>query len=164
MLRFFVKGEYMRKFLYVIAAVVSLGITAVHAQPGQKAELDDRVRSLNSLADRRGDFRIALHNVSVETGVPMDQLQRMHDQHPDAGPGGIMVACVLADDTKKSPEHFLASHAQGGHSWASIARENNVPLDRLNGRLDRLQDSLQSQPTGRDRSREYRDYNNGYRR
>jgi len=154
----------MRKFLYVIAAVVSLGITAVQAQPGQKAQLDDRVRTLNSMADKKGDFKIALHDVSVETGVPMEKLQQMHDQHRDAGPGGIMVACVLADDTKKTPEHFLASHAEGGHSWASIARENNVPLERLNGRLDRLQHDLSSQPTGRENSREYRDYNNGYRR
>lgn len=150
----------MRKFAYILAAVVSLGIGAVQAQPtyghsGQKAQLDDRVRSLNSMADRRGDFKIALHDVSVETGVPMEKLQRMHDQHPDAGPGGIMVACVLADDTKKSPEHFLSSHVNG-HGWAQIALDNNVPLDRINGRLDRLQSDLSTTPTGREGNRIYR--------
>lgn len=145
----------MRKFLYILGAIVSLGIYTAQAQPGQKAELDDRVRTLNSMADKKGDFRAALHNVSVETGVPMDQLQRMHDQHPDAGAGGIMVACVLADDTKGSPEHFLSTH-KSGRSWAAIAHENNVPLDRLNGRLDRLEHDLSAQPTGRDYNREYR--------
>ncbi len=145
----------MKKFPYILAALVSLGITGSRMRAAdQKDVLEDRVHSLNSMADKRGDFKVSLHDVSTETGVPMDQLQKMHDQHPDAGAGGIMVACVLADDTKKTPEHFLSSHV-GGHGWAEIARQNSVPLDRINGRLDRLEHDLSLKPTGRDASRHY---------
>jgi len=145
----------MKKFLYILAALVSLGIAGHNARAGeQKDVLEDRVHTLNSMADKRGDFKMALHDVSVETGVPMDKLQQMHNQHPDAGAGGIMVACVLADDTKKPAEHFLSSHVNG-KGWAEIARQNSVPLDRINGRLDRLEHDFSLKPTGRDTSRHY---------
>src|SRR5262249_16432432 len=111
----------------------------------ERAELDTRVQSVNSLAQRRGGTKDALHNISVETGVPIDRVQQMHDNHPNAGAGGIMVACVLADDTKAPANQFL-SHHENGRSWASIARENNVPLDHINGKLDNLERELNQMP------------------
>src|SRR5690348_160360 len=154
----------MRKMMYsLLIAAVSLGITAGFAS-GQtsREELDSRAHTVNDLADRHGGMRAAIHDVSVETGVPMDRVQRMHDNHPNAGAAGILIACVLADNTKQPAERFLDRH-HDGRSWASIARENRVPLDKINHKLDNLQRELgQMAPTGRDRDREYqdnRDYN-----
>ncbi|HXT13305.1 MAG TPA: hypothetical protein VN873_17240 [Candidatus Angelobacter sp.] len=149
----------MKKWiLTIIVATASVAFTTAIAR-GQSArdELETRAQHVNSLADRHGGMREVIHSVSVETGVPQEQLQRMHDEHPDAGPAGLMIASVLADNTKKSPEMFLRRHVNG-RGWASIARENNVPLDKINNRLDKLEHDLDSlQPTGRERGREYQD-------
>ena len=153
----------MRKFMYgLMVAAVSLGLTAGNAhgqgRAAEKDELDGRVQTVNALADKHGGMREAIHDVSVETGVPMEQLRRMRDAHPDAGAAGIMIACVLADNTKKSPETFLSRHVNG-KGWAAIARDNSVSLDKINDRLSRLERDLstgagvQLPATGRDRGR-----------
>lgn len=158
----------MRKWMYnLLVATASLGLTATlaHAQGRAAArdELESRAQTVNSLADKRGGTRDAMHDVSVETGVPLDQIQRMHDQHPDAGAAGIMIACVLADNAKGSPERYLSQHVNG-RGWTAIARQNNVPVDKINARLDKLEKDLSSQtpgtgrnytPTGRNRNRNY---------
>ena len=100
----------------------------------------------------------AIHDVSVETGVPLEKLQRMHDNHPDAGAAGIMIACTIADSAKGNPETYLSRHING-KGWAAIARENDVPLEKINDRLSKLEHDLgsgasgQLHPTGRDRHR-----------
>lgn len=140
----------MRRCMFsILVAAVSLGITVGIAR-GQTArdELESRAQHVNSLADKRGGMKDAIHDVSVETGVPMDQLQQMHQRHPDAGPAGLMIASVLADNTKKSPEQFLNRHVNG-KGWAAIARDNNVPLDKINGRLDKLERDLSGGNNGR---------------
>jgi hypothetical protein len=71
----------------------------------------------------------------------MEQLQRMRDAHPDAGAAGLMIACVIADNAKGSPETYLSRHING-KGWAAIARDNNVPLEKINVRLDKLEKSL----------------------
>jgi hypothetical protein len=155
----------MRKFIYsLLVAAVSLGLNAGIARgqgrAAEKDELDSRAQTLNALADKHGGMREAIHDVSVETGVPQEQLQRMHDQHPDAGAGGIMIACVLADNTKKAPETFLSRHING-KGWAAIARDNSVPLEKINDRLAKLERDIsagaggQLPATGRDRDRKY---------
>ena len=147
----------------LVAAVslgVSVGVARADGRAADKDELDSRAQTVNALADKRGGMKEAIHDVSVETGVPLEQLQKMRDQHPDAGAAGIMIACVMADNTKKSPEAFLSRHING-KGWAAIARDNNVPLDKINERLSRLERDLstgasgQLPATGRDRNRRY---------
>jgi len=158
----------MRKWMYsVMVATLSLGLTAGLAygqdRGSQKDELETRAHDVNNLADRHGGMKEAVHSVSVETGVPQDQLQRMRDKHPDAGAAGLMIACVIADNAKGSPEAYLNRHVNG-KGWASIARDNNVPLEKINVRLDKLQRDLEGMPssdrnlpaTGRDRGRNSR--------
>lgn len=148
----------MRKLIYSLCvATVSLGLTAGLAR-GQTArdELESRAQNVNSLADRHGGMREAIHDVSVETGVPQEKLQRMHDQHPDAGPAGLMIASVIADNAKGNPEQYLSRH-MNGRGWGSIAHENNVPLDKINNKLANLERELGSLPaTGRDTGKQYR--------
>lgn len=146
----------MRKLMYsLLIATMSLGLTAgvVKGQErdrgSQRDELESRARTVNALADKRGGMKDAVHDVSVETGVPMQQIQRMRDQHPDAGAAGIMIACVIADNAKGSPESYLNRHVNG-KGWGAIARDNNVPLEKINTRLDKLQTYLEG--TGSDRN------------
>jgi hypothetical protein len=151
----------MRKLIYsLLVASLSLSLTAslARGEGSQKDELESRAKDVNSLADRHGGMKEAVHKVSVETGVPLDQIQKMRDQHPDAGAAGIMIACVIADNAKGKPEAYLNRHVNG-KGWAAIARDNNVPLDKINVRLDKLQHDLEGVPehnlpvTGRDRGR-----------
>ena len=149
----------MRKLIYSLCvATVSLGLTAGLAR-GQSAkdELESRAQSVNSLADRHGGMKEAIHDVSVETGVPQEKLQRMHDQHPDAGPAGLMIASVIADNAKGNPEQYLSRH-MNGRGWGAIAHENNVPLEKINNKLANLERELGSLPaTGSERGNQYRD-------
>lgn len=136
----------MKKLMYtLLVATVSFGLTATLARgqgrAGEKEELDNRAQAVNDLASRRGGTKDALHNISVETGVPLDRVQRMHDEHPNAGAAGVMIACVLADNTKGSPNHYLDQN-KNGMSWASIAHENNVPLSKINVKLYNLEHEL----------------------
>jgi len=154
----------MRKFVYsLLIAVVSLGLSADVAlaqtrRAAEKDELDSRAHSINQLADQHGGMKEAIHDVSVETGVPLDKVQKMHNQNPDAGAAGIMIACVIADNAKGNPEAYLNHHVNG-KGWAAIARDANVPLEKINARLDKLEHDLnvgaggQLHPTGRDKSR-----------
>lgn len=151
----------MKKLTYtLLIATVSFGLTAnlARGQERGKDELETRAQTVNDLANRRGGEKDALHDVSVETGVPIDRVQRMHDSNPNAGAAGIMIACVLADNTKASPNQYLDEH-NNGKGWASIARENNVPLDKINSKLDNLEHELNgSMPaTGAPKG-----YNRGY--
>lgn len=148
----------------ILIATVSLGLTAGLAKGqdrgSQRDELESRAHTVNALADKRGGMKEAVHDVSVETGVPMEQIQRMRDQHPDAGAAGIMIACVIADNAKGSPESYLTRHVNG-KGWGAIARDNNVPLEKINARLDKLQRYLEGTAssernlpaTGRERGR-----------
>ena len=147
----------MRKFIYsLLVAGVSLGLSvrvASAQEKTEKRELDTRAHDVNALADRHGGMRDAIHDVSVETGVPEGELQRMHQAHPDAGPAGLLIASVLADNTKERPERFL-NQRTSGKSWASLARENSVPLEKINTKLDNLERELNSLPaTGREGGR-----------
>lgn len=134
----------MRKFIVTAmlgTLALGLNLNALAADRPAKRELDDHTKAVNELATHGERMQLALHQISVETGVPLEEVRKMHQGHPDAGPAGIMNACVLADNTKKTPEDFLRKHLDG-KGWAAIAKDNNVPLEKLNERLDRLENAL----------------------
>jgi hypothetical protein len=160
-----VKGILMRKFTYsLLVAAVSFGLSAgvarAQGRAAQKDELETRAHTVNALADQRGGMKEAIHDVSVETGVPVDQLQKLHDRHPDAGPAGLMIAAVLADNAKGAPETYLTHHVNG-KGWGAIARDSKVPLEKINDRLAKLERDLKSgasgqlPATGRQKNRNY---------
>jgi hypothetical protein len=152
------KGENMKNTIYsimVASLALGWGTSAVQAkdkekmdQPTPRAEqkesqneLEKRTRDINQAA-RKGDrTETALHAISVETGVPLERIREMHKKHSDAGVGGILNACVLADETKKDPEGFFKKHLEG-KDWPAIARDNNVSTDKLIIRLDHLDRAL----------------------
>jgi hypothetical protein len=101
------------------------------------------MHALNETVKKKSSMKTALHGVSVETGVPLATVESMHKHHPDTGPAGILVACVLADETKKPAEQLVKKH-EDGKTWAEIARENKVPVEKLDRKLDNLEKFLAS--------------------
>jgi hypothetical protein len=144
----------MKKILYSI--VVACAVVGINPSPtraadntlkaenkGNKSELDDRTQNVNQAAKKGGNMDAALRAISVETGVPMERVREMHQKHPDAGVGGVLNACVLADETKKGPEDFLKQH-MNGKGWTGIATENHVSTDKMLVRLNRIENYLTS--------------------
>src|SRR5205085_7483288 len=108
------------------------------AEKGARPDLDKRMHAVNDTVKKRNLMREALKGVSVETGVPLGEVESLHKHHEDTGPAGILVACTLADETKKNPDSFIKRHVEGA-KWADIARDNRVPLEKLDRKLDNLE-------------------------
>ena len=132
----------MKTFL-AITWLMILGLTfpVIAADKEDLDHLEDRVKQLNSLANKPGKLDLAIQRISTETGVPEASLRRQHGRHPDIGVGGLMIANVLANETKKLPEVFLKQRA-AGKKWVPIAKENKVTVETLNERLDRLNKAI----------------------
>ena len=132
----------MRKtFIGVLTAtslVFGLGMSSVRAADKQADSLSDRIHAVNDAAKKSGNTQAALHSISVETGVPKSQVEAIHKKYSDTGVGGVLVSCVLADETKKAPESFLDKHKEG-KSWSDLAHENHVAVEKLNTRLDHVE-------------------------
>lgn len=126
--------------LSVISLFLVSGITTTFGQKAAREQLDNHTQEVNKAAKKQG-MELSLQRVATETGVPLDQVQAMHKKYSDTGAGGLLIACVLANETKKAPEDFLKRHASD-KSWAAIARDNNVSFDKLNERLTRLENAI----------------------
>jgi hypothetical protein len=57
------------------------------------------------------------------------------------GVAALMLANVMSADTKKQPSYFFEQR-KAGKKWLTLAKENNIPVDRLNERLDRLEKAI----------------------
>ena len=130
------------KTLMVSVILWAFGLCLVGAADKKDfTEFDKRVNEINAFASKPANMDLALQRISTETGVSVDRLKQQHQKHPDVGIGGIFVANLMADETKKSPENFVAQKASG-KKWVTIAKEHNVPLDKVNDRLERLEKAL----------------------
>jgi len=133
------------KTLIVSAVLWALGLCLISpvaaADKQQLDQFDKRVSDINAMASKPAKTDLALQRISTETGMPVDRLKQQHQKHPDIGPAGLMVANVLADETKKGPEVFLSQKA-AGKKWVNIAKENKVSVEKLIERLDRLEKAI----------------------
>lgn len=122
--------------------LLSTGLNpALAADKGSQSTLKSRIDEVNLSTTTPEKLDTALQRVATETGVPIERVRLMHKNHPKAQAAGILVACVLADETKKAPGTFLDQH-DTGKTWPAIAEENNVSVDKLSARVERLQQSL----------------------
>ncbi len=130
----------------VVATLLSLaGHTAIAADDSSHDELEKRIRAVNSEAEKEGNFKRALHHVAIETGVPESKVEAQHQRNPDMGLSGIMLANVMAAETKKEPSEFIKER-KSGKKWAAIAKANNVSTDKLTRRLDNLDRAISAPP------------------
>jgi len=119
--------------------LMALGLVfpAMAADKQELDQLENRVKQLNAVGAKPEMQDIAFQRISTETGVPVETVRKQHQRHPNVGVAGLMIANVLANETKKTPEQFL-SQKEAGKKWLPIAKENNVTVAKLNERLDRL--------------------------
>jgi hypothetical protein len=134
----------MRKSTYsvfIASLVIGLAAGSLFAADAkvEKEVLDERAKDINEAAKKPGMAEIALKSISTETGVPRDQVEGMYKHHKN--PSGILIACVLADETKRPAQDFLEHHASG-KSWTSMAHDHHVPLEKINGKLAHLEKDL----------------------
>src|SRR5438552_1113238 len=126
--------------LFTAALVFAWGTEAALAQ-NSNTSFEKKANAVSQAAKKSGMMDVALRDISAETSVPQDQVQTMANSHPKAGAGGVLIASVLADETKKPPESFLQTH-DSGKSWETIASDNHVSLDKLDLRLNHVQSSV----------------------
>jgi hypothetical protein len=140
--------------LSVLIASLVIGVNSGGVRADDKTtreRFDDRAHQVNATARKPGMMPIALQGVSTETGLPLERVESMHKRYADAGAAGVLIACVLADETKKDPEIFLKKRIDG-KTWEAIAAEQRVPITKLKDRLDRFERVLVREE-GRDKRR-----------
>jgi hypothetical protein len=129
--------------------LLGVGLQTSRADVKDDSErLKEPVQRVNDDA-KRGNVDEVLHGISVETGVPREAVQSLHKRYPDEKVANVMIACVIADQTKGPPEDFLKRH-HDGKSWPEVARENRVPVGMIAERLDRLDRHMSRSGTERD--------------
>jgi hypothetical protein len=137
------KGITMKKSLLALAAVGLLfSVGGAYGAAGDREDFDDNVKQINQMAEKPNVLRKALHHISVETGVPLEKVQQEHRRNPELGAAGLLIGNVLAAETSKEPDRFFRQNANG-KKWTAIARENDVSLDKLNTRLENLEEALE---------------------
>ena len=137
----------MKKLLFVLtssAVALALGISPVRAadKDDAAAHFKKRVDQINNATAKDPElFQTALKQISVETGVPLERVRLHHQRNPNMGAAGLLLANVLAAETKEAPATFLKER-QSGDQWLAIAREHKVAIDKLNVRLNNVWKAL----------------------
>jgi len=137
------KKSIIRILIPALALNLGIGL-AFAADKAETDHLSARAHQVNAAAKSPGMMDSALHDISVSTGVPLDQVQALHKRHSNEGVAGVLIACAMADETGKSPEKFMETRATG-KTWTAIARDNNVRMEKLNDKIDHLEKVLTSQ-------------------
>jgi hypothetical protein len=135
----------MKKLLFVLmTSTIALALAGgpVRAADNDKDEQSKHflkvADQINKAAAKDAEvMQLALKHVSVETGVPLETVKLHHQRHPKIGAAGILIANVLAAETKEAPATFLRERSSG-EQWLAIARERKVSTSKLNVRLDNV--------------------------
>ena len=128
--------------LLAVTTLLALPVRVVSAaDDASKDELERKAKVVNRAAEKESVFKQALHHVSIETGVPESTIEAQHRRSPDMGLAGIMMANVMAAETKKDSSEFIKQR-KGGKGWSAIARANNVSVEKLTLRLDNLDKAI----------------------
>lgn len=135
--------------LTVIGTVLALALSTAPLKAASAAQnqLHQLQSEVNNATKAPQQWEAAMHTISVQTGVPRAQLRALRQKYPTVEPSAVLIASVLADETKKAPEQFL-KQAIAGHKWDQIARQYNVPLEKIDTRLERIQKALGTGATG----------------
>ncbi len=130
----------------VVALMLGSGLGRAGAAQGDATvrHLQRGAVQVDELANKSpAKLQAALHTISSETGMPHDQIVAQHAAHPKATVGQLLFVNAVGAETKKDPESLL-KELESGKTWRAIARENNVPLDKLSVHYDNVIKSLQT--------------------
>jgi hypothetical protein len=137
------KGTTMKTPFLALAAIgLLLSVGGAYGATSDREDFEKNVRQINRMTEKPSVLKKALHHISVETGVPLEKVQQELRRNPDIGAAGLLIGNVLAAETSKEPDRFFKQNANG-KQWTAIARENDVPLDKLNTRLENLEQALE---------------------
>lgn len=133
-------------FAITVAALAIAGATAVgdDYKGANRRDIDDSVHAIDKDIRRNHSQNDALHVISVETGVPQGKLQEILDHRPNAGLASVMMACTIADYTKRDPNYYLDQHRNV--SWQRLLADAGVPPEKVNHHLTRLEEYSRSAP------------------
>ena|SRR5437879_1971183 len=127
----------------ITSLLLGMGLSSVSGADRTQEQLTERLQHVNRSAKTGGRMQTAFHAIATETGVPLEQIEALYKRYPEEGPAGVLMACVMADETKKSPEEFVKKN-MAGKSWTQLAKEYKVSIDKLNERLDHMDRILNS--------------------
>ena len=138
----------MKRWLGVMMALnvllglgTGLGRAADTGDSQQINHFNQQMQKINKQAKDPKVLQLTMEQIATETGVPVDQVRSQHRTYPDEGAASLLVANVLAAETKKSPNSFLKERSSGKR-WVDIAQENKVPMEKFIVRLDRIEKAI----------------------
>ena len=110
----------------------------------QKAALEGNTRTINqAIKANPAQEKVALQQISKETGVSLDELKQQEKYHPNVGPNSLLIGNLIAKKSGKRFGELLRIH-QGGKPWTDIAKAHNVEIDPLVQKSSRLAQTLHS--------------------
>ena len=142
----------MTKQIFTALTVVGMALAwnpaPARAASAPENQLHQLQQQINDGTKTTQQWETAMHTISVQTGVPRDQLRTLRQNYPTVEPSAVLISGVLADETKKAPEAFLKQHI-AGQTWVQIAKNNKVPLEKIDERLQRIQQALAAGETAK---------------
>jgi hypothetical protein len=108
-----------------------------------KASFEKNVRNVNTLDNQAPARAAGFAAISKETGVPVATIQKQHREHEAMGSAGLLMANLIAAQTKKPAGNFLRQR-EAGKSWVEIAAEHKVSLDSADASLNRVETAMRA--------------------
>lgn len=108
-----------------------------------RADITKHARTINTLDNKAGARRAGYEAIAKETGVSVSTLQAQQRQHQEVGTAGLLMANVIAGQTKRPAGNYLRQAAEG-KPWERIAADNGVNLEDLDAKLGRLEEAMRN--------------------
>jgi hypothetical protein len=108
-----------------------------------KASFEKNVRNVNNLDNQAPARTAGFAAISKETGVPVATIQKQHREHEAMGSAGLLMANLIAAQTKKPAANYLRQR-EAGKSWPEIAAEHKVSLDSADASLNRVEAAMRA--------------------
>jgi hypothetical protein len=116
-------------------------VKAVRSPQQVKASIDKHIQSMNTLDNKAPAKTAGFAAIAKETGVPAATIQAQHREHPGIGSGGLLMANLIAAQTKKPATTYMRQRL-AGKSWEAIAAANQVTLENADGALERVEAAM----------------------
>src|SRR5215218_4314926 len=108
-----------------------------------RASFEKNVHNVNTLDNKAPARAAGFAAIAKETGVPVATIQKQHREHEAMGSSGLLMANLIAAQTKKPAGNFLRQR-EAGKSWPEIAAEHKVSLESADASLDRVEAAMRA--------------------
>ena len=134
---------------WALSLLIALAISAGSgpAWSADPATLEQRATAIDRASEEGDGDRVVVGHISRKLGIPVEALRRQRMQ-TQIGWGEILIANSLAMAARLTFDQVVAEH-HGGKTWAEVAREHKVDVDRLIADVQRSQEIVEKR--GEDR-------------